>query len=148
MPVLFFPLLCAFFFSSFFFSSCVLFFLSIFLFIYLFWCLWKLPPVSRNFYLFSVFKLLVKISLKSHSRVWTFSAPLEKCSNIPLSLIQECIISLKKYFLKFNYLLYHLNNIQQVSIFSLQESLNVFQKLHTENCATSHIAQLIVHWEF
>ena len=47
---------------SLFFLSRVLSFLSRFLFIYSFWCLWKFIPVSRNFYLFSVLKLLIKIS--------------------------------------------------------------------------------------
>ena len=47
---------------SFLFPSRGLFFLSIFLFIYLFWWLWNFSPVNRNFLLFLVLKFLIKIS--------------------------------------------------------------------------------------
>ena len=61
-------LMCRFFFPHsvcvffFFFSSLTvfyfLFFLSMFLFTYLFWYLWKFPPVSENFHLFPIFFFL------------------------------------------------------------------------------------------
>ena len=76
-PCFFPPLLCAFSFLFFFLPVFYFFFPCFYLFIYLFCCLWKFPPVSGNFHLFSVFELFIKISPEPRSHIRTFSAPLE-----------------------------------------------------------------------
>ena len=104
----FFPLSVCVFFSFLFPTSRVLFFLSMFLFIYLFWNLWKFPPISGNFHFFPIFFSFwtfffhcwskfppsVKISPEPRSRDRTISASL----HINTSKSQSQIFSRLEYF--------------------------------------------------